>query len=259
MDYGKLIGDAFAYAKDGLLGNVGIWVMLLILMLVPAVPIFCWIFLMLLSLKAMPGLLFLAGSFGVALLLAVLLSAFYSGYQLKILRGETPLPPVTGFNTLFSDGIRYIVIQAIYMIPAIIVFCVFVLPMMLTMWMSVFSNEVPETMGPLFMTMMTGILITIIVSFIMGLFALIGVIRFARTGTFGEAFNFSAILATIGKIGWVTYIIALLIMFIVILIVSFVIGLIPYIGGILGFIINPFIGVFAIRYVCLLYDSAGTA
>ncbi|OPY35931.1 MAG: hypothetical protein A4E35_02207 [Methanoregula sp. PtaU1.Bin051] len=259
MDYGKLIGDSFAYAKDGLLGNVGIWIMLLILTILPVIPIFGWVFVMILSMNAAPGFLFLAGGIGIAIILAIILSAFYTGYMLKILRGETPLPPVVGFGTMFTDGIKYIVIQAIYMIPAIIIFCVTVLPAMLSMWTSVLAGHTRGEFTPAIMSMLGGILITVIVAFIFGLFAIIGVVRFARMGTMGEAFNLSAILAMIKKIGWVSYIIALLIMMIIVLVISIVLGIIPIIGGILQFIINPFIGVFTMRYICMLYDSAGTA
>ncbi len=258
MDYGKLIGDSFAYAKEGLLGNPRTWLMLLVLMVLPVIPILGWVFVMIFTLKAMPGIMFLAGGFGIAILLAVILSAFYSGYTLKILRGEKPLPPVAGFDILFKDGIRYIVIQAIYMIPAIVVFCITVLPVMLTMWMSLLSGQTPGEMSQVYMTMMGGILITIIVSFIISLFAMIGVVRFARTGVFGEAFNFPAILGTIGKIGWGAYIIALLIMMVLVLIVTLVLGVIPFVGGIIQFVVTPFLSVFTMRYVCQLYDSAGT-
>ena len=58
-----------------------------------------------------------------------------------------------------------------------------------------------------------------------------GVIRFARTGSMGEAFNFSAILATIGRIGWLSYIFALIIMIIIIGIVEAICSAIPFIGG----------------------------
>jgi hypothetical protein len=259
MDYGKQLGDSFAYAKEGLLGNPGTWVMLIILTLLPAIPIFCWVIAMIFTLKAMPGLLFLAGGFGIAILFAIILAAFYTGYTLKILRDEKPLPAVTGFGTLFINGIKYIVIETIYMIPAIIVFCVTVLPVMLSMWTSALAGKTPGDMIQIWMSMAGGILVTTIVAFIIGLFAIIGLVRFARTGSIGEAFNFSAILATIRKIGWGTYIVALLIMTVVVLIVSLVLGLIPIVGGIIQFIVNPFIGVFAMRYVCLLYDSAGTA
>jgi hypothetical protein len=253
-----MIGDSFAYAKEGLLGNPGTWVMLLILMVLPVIPVMGWVLMMIFSTQAMPDVMFLAGGFGVALILAVILSAFYTGYTLKILRGEKPLPPVAGFGTLFTDGIRYFVIQFIYMIPAIVVFCVTVLPVMLSMWLTLLSGQTPGEMSQVWMSMMGGILITLIVAFILGLFAIIGMVRFARTGSVGEAFNFSAILTTIGKIGWGGYIVALLIMTVVILIVTVVLGIIPIIGGIVQLIVNPFISVFTMRYICLLYDSAGT-
>ena len=65
-----------------------------------------------------------------------------------------------------------------------------------------------------------GIVILYIVAFIIALFEAIGIIRFARTGSMGEAFNFGAILATIGKIGWLSYIVALILMIVIIGIVE---------------------------------------
>ncbi len=258
MDYGKLIGDAFGYTKDGLFGNVGIWVMLLILTILPAIPIIGWVIAMIFTLAAGAGLMVLAGGLGIALILTILLSAFYLGYMLKILRGEKTLPPVTGFGTLFTDGIRYAVIEIIYMIPALVVFCITVLPVMLT-WMPVLSGQRPPMAGQMIAGMLGGILLMIIVAFVCGLFAIIGVVRYARTGSFGEAFRFSAILETIHRIGWGAYIAALLIVMVIVMGISFILGVIPIIGGIIQLIINPFIGVFTMRYICLLYDSAGTA
>ena len=37
-----------------------------------------------------------------------------------------------------------------------------------------------------------------------------------------------------------------------------ILGIIPYIGGLLYLIISPFIGIFIMRYVYLHYDSART-
>jgi len=75
----------------------------------------------------------------------------------------------------------------------------------------------------------------------------------------GEAFNFGEIFATIGKIGWGTYILALIILVVIFAIIYVVLGLIPIVGAIIEFIIGPFLMVFAARYICQLYDSAGTA
>jgi len=99
-----------------------------------------------------------------------------------------------------------------------------------------------------------------IVAIITMLLSLIGAIRFARTGSMGEAFNFGAILETIGKIGWGTYIVAL----IVLIIVQFVIGIvlsiiamIPVLGAIIQFVLFAPLVIFEYRYICQIYDAAG--
>jgi hypothetical protein len=123
--------------------------------------------------------------------------------------------------------------------------------------------------------MLIGLIIFIILAIAIGLIAIFGGIRFARTDSFGEAFNISAIMAHIGSIGWLDYIIALIIMWIVLVvavmifiiamgIVSFILALIPLVGWLLALIliavvavlIGPFVGVFEARYLTLIYDSA---
>jgi hypothetical protein len=104
-------------------------------------------------------------------------------------------------------------------------------------------------------------------------------IRFARTGIFAEAFNFNGILGTIGRIGWLGYIVALFLVSIVvsipilILIIGFIIvgGISLFLlknAGVLVFlallalmillilILSPLIGVFQARYMTRVYDSA---
>jgi hypothetical protein len=112
-----------------------------------------------------------------------------------------------------------------------------------------------EDVLPIIGGVVIGIIIALIVGFIIGLFAVIGLVRFARTGRMGEAFNFGAITATIGRIGWGHYILSLVVVVVLIVIVEIVLGVIPYIGGILQLIISPFITVFYSRYLSLLYDS----
>ena len=51
-----------------------------------------------------------------------------------------------------------------------------------------------------------------------------GAVRFARTDSFGEAFNFSAILAHIGRIGWGPYIVALIVLMVVIGVINAVLS-----------------------------------
>jgi hypothetical protein len=71
----------------------------------------------------------------------------------------------------------------------------------------------------------------------------------------GEAFNFNEILSRIGKIGWGSYFIALLIMVIVIVVVEMIIALIPLVGWLINLILLPAYGIFATRYITQIYDS----
>jgi len=108
-------------------------------------------------------------------------------------------------------------------------------------------------------TFMLGLLVFIILAIIIGIISSIGIIRFARTGSMGEAFNFGAITATIGKIGWINYIIALIIMGIIICIIELICSLIPFIGTFILFIVLPFITIWEARYLCMIYESAESA
>jgi hypothetical protein len=257
MEYGTLVKDSFAYAKEGLAGNLVTWILLIILTLVPAIPVVLIMVIITFSMSGTPDYPLLAGSFAIGLVAAILLSAWYEGFMLKVLRGERPLPAVSGYGTLFSDGIRYIVIEIIYSIPVILVLLVTVVPVLITLMPHMQTENVAALIA-VAKSLLPGIIASAVVAFIIGLIAVVGIVRFARSGSVSEAFNFSVILGTIRKIGWGKYIITLLMMVILVLVVTMILAVIPVIGSILQIIIGPFIGVFAMRYICLLYDSAGT-
>ncbi|NYT17511.1 MAG: DUF4013 domain-containing protein [Methanomicrobiales archaeon] len=258
MDFGKLIGDSFEYTKDGLLGNLATWILLIVLGLLPAIPFILGVLFLIPSLMAgtIPDITTIGVVFIVALIVAIALGAFYMGYMVKIFRGETPLPAVTGFGALFTDGIKYTVIQIVYAIPVLIILAV---TLGAAFMAAMSAGPTIDALLPLIGGVILGILVALIVAFIIGLFAIIGVVRFARTGSIGEAFNFSAIVATIGKIGWGSYILALIIVIAIIVIVQVILGMIPYIGGIIQLIISPFITIFFTRYITLLYESSEQA
>lgn len=216
MDYGNMVGEAFGYAKEGLVGKWMKWILLLIATILLTLPLM--------------------------------------GYSLKILRGEKPSPEVEGWGTLFIDGIKYVIIALIYAIPVFIILAVAMAPV-LAAAMTGDSNAVMAGLGGFLL----GLVLLVIVAIIIGLFEFIGIVRFARTGSMGEAFNFSAILATIGKIGWVNYILALIIMGIILVIIETICSLIPVVGMLLLFILMPFLTIFQARYTCMVYDSAGSA
>lgn len=257
MDYGKLLDDSFAYTKEGLAGNPRTWIMLLVLSLVPGVVFTGSIILAAFSLEAEPDTLYFASFFCMGIILTLLLSSFSTGFMVKILRGDNPLPSVAGFPALFADGIRCILIGIVYMVPAIIIFLITVVPALPAFFMLVLGNEDPETIR-LLQDLIRGVLLTMIAGFIAGLFAIIGIVRFSRTGTVGEAFNMSAIRATIHAITWKAYLAALLLLLAIHMAVGIGLSLILIAGPILQFILGPFIAVFSMRYICLLCNSAGT-
>jgi len=187
------------------------------------------------------------------------------GYIMSVYRGTNPAPGVENWAKLLVDGILLCIVGIIYAIPVIVLEFL--------------------TVGATFATTMTtnpaaamtgmagaGILaiILIIVAILIAIFSPIGIIRFARTGSFGEAFNFREIAATIKKIGWLTYILALIVVAIVVgipalILWAIVLGLVIalpligiVIGGILLLIVLPLLAVFEARYLTQVYESAGT-
>ena len=219
MDYGSMVGESFEYAKEAVVGKWNQWIMLIIATIILGIPL--------------------------------------AGYSLKVLRGDRPAPEVNDWGTLFIDGIKLIIIMLIYMIPAMIVLFVVVGASALASMSSNPSAAMAAVGGILF-----GLLLFFVVALITAIFAIIVEVRFARTGNMGEAFNFSEILGTIGKIGWGPYIIALVVLFVVQMIIAIIVSIImmiPYLGFIIYICLIAPIMLFQTRYICQLYDSAGSA
>lgn len=107
--------------------------------------------------------------------------------------------------------------------------------------------------------MLFGFIVLAIIGILTMIFSTIGIIRFARTGSMGEAFNFKEILATIAKIGWVSYILALVVLMVVIEIIISILGMIPVLGIIINIVLIAPVMLFEARYLCQVYDAAGTA
>jgi hypothetical protein len=195
-----------------------------------------------------------------------------NGYVMRIYRGADPAPEVEEWGTLFVDGLKLIVVGLIYAIPVMIVWAFVYGGMMLTVIQG--NTAAMEDWSPNFGLMGLMYLIEILIGIIMPVAA----IRFARTASFSEAFNVGAILETIKKIGWINYIIALVLIAIVIAIpVCIIIFGMILIGGVSMFILGgnnvtlfgfiaaailiiltlaPLLTVFQARFMTRVYDSA---
>ena len=223
MVIGKIIDGSYFYAKDGLLGKWDKWVLLIIS---------CIIF------------------------------PLFMGYTMRIYRGENPAPALDDWGGMFIDGIKLLVVGVIYALPVLFLEFVLLGSATIAMVSSVRTSAGPSFIDPgavigLLLAILFGAMIVVIALIIIGLIAATASVRFARTNRFSEAFNFGAIFAHIGKIGVMTYIIALIMMSIIIGIVKVVCLIVPYIGIGLLIILSPILGVFAARYLALLYESAG--
>ncbi|MHB8164308.1 MAG: DUF4013 domain-containing protein [Methanoregula sp.] len=197
-----------------------------------------------------------------------------NGYVMRIYRGTYAAPEVDRWGPLFVDGIKLIIVGFIYAIP------------MMILWAFIYGGimfaglQGNTAMMQNWSPNLGLLLVLYLVEIIIGIIMPVAAIRFARTGSFSEAFNFSAILATIKQIGWLNYIIALILIALVIGIPIFIIifafiligGISTYmLGGgmvaLFGFIaaailvllvLMPLFGVFQARYMTKVYDSAVT-
>ena len=241
MDLGSMLDDSFVYAKDGVWDQWTRWLVLILSMII--VPLIL-------------------------------------GYIVRIYRGERPAPEPGQWGTLFIDGLKLLIVQIIYLAPVILLLILAFIPLISTLITSgVFSPEFssmtdsqseqwldrhPELIPELLLAggiMVLLFIVAVIVAIVLSLFSFLGVVRFARTQHISEAFNFGALLAHIGRIGWIDYIIALITITVTGFIFSMILNffsLIPVIGTIFGLFIMvilyvPFL-LFSARFSALVYD-----
>jgi len=221
MGISQMIGDSFGYAKDGLAGKWGKWILLIIS---------CIIF------------------------------PLIMGYVMRIYRGVTPSPELDNWGGMFIDGIKLFIVELIYAIPVIIIGVVLLFSTIMAVAAAMATPPInPNAVLGLILADIFVFIIFALVLIIIGIINATAVVRFARTDSFGEAFNFGAIFSHIGRIGLVSYILALIAMGIVVGIIELVCELIPIIGIIILVIIMPLLVMFQARYLSLLYDRAGPA
>jgi hypothetical protein len=228
MGISEMISKSLDYAKEGVWGKWGKWIVLIVISIINGI------------------------TFG--------LIPLFTGYIVRVWSGADPAPEVDEWGKLFVDGWKVNIITLVYFIIPFIIFLVLagfsMIPILIGGAMD------PNSMGAGVAATLAGVfaslVIVLIIAFILALFYVIGVIRFAKTGEMGEAFNFKAILSHIGSIGWIQYILSLIVLVIVLFVIGLVLGLIQVIP-ILGFIIILFVGpvveIFSAKYVALLYES----
>ena len=182
------------------------------------------------------------------------------------------------WGSLFVDGFKLLVIGLIYSLPVIILS---IIPYLIVPGgMAGMHPQVGQVVqqGPGEMEKTFGLILLLMVlqlvyDIVLAIFMPVAAIRFARTGSFSEAFNFGAITATIKKIGWLSHILAVILVAIVIGIPVGILAVVVLLAGlalghflyalvllvILVLIIAPLLVAFQARYMTQVYDHAEPA
>ena len=192
----------------------------------------------------------------ILLAISTIIFPLIMGYMVRIYSGMKPAPEPGNWVDMFIDGLKLWIIGIIYAIPVFIIMAIFFVP-------AAMMSDPLAVLGMLGI----GLIITLIVAIIISLVTAIGMIRFAQKESMGQAFAFGAIIEHIGKIGWGSYIIALIILWIagivfgvIVSVITTVFGMIPFLGGpLVGLImlfLYPVWFIFVARYMTLVYESA---
>lgn len=182
---------------------------------------------------------------------------------MDIFRGNPHPQECNDWVRRFIDGLKYLFAGLIYSIPIIIVLILTFFPVFMELIRQVTSKSHTiqfDTFIPYVMPVIGGIIVAIILWIIITLICTIGIIRMARMNRFVEAFNIREIIRTIQKIGWSTYLVALVIIYVISLIIGFGINLVmeaPFIGFIIALFLWPLLTIFESRYFTLLYEESG--
>jgi hypothetical protein len=186
--------------------------------------------------------------------IGIVCSFLFSGYTVRLLRGGDTPPEFDNWATLALDGIKMEVILLAWMAPVVT----------LLLLHSMFFYGWPRTTGlpgfspGLFLLNPVLLIIEFAIFVIAFLYVIIGIIRFARTGSLREGFAISAIGSDIGRIGWGNYIVALVILAVIAFVFSIatrLLSFIPYAGPILPACLDPLLEVFRCRFISRVYGS----
>lgn len=183
------------------------------------------------------------------------------GYAARIV-SETPAsgepPRLADYLGLWIWGLKVLAACLIYMIIPMAILAIGALA---TLGMFVHRMIWPGRFGwvawPMVGFAAIAFLIGIAAAFLMAIVATMGIAHMIRTGRFAKAFAFNEIIGIIGRVGWGSYLLWLVVMFAIALIFS-AIGSIPWVGWLISLILMPPFLAFASRSVGLVYASGAS-
>lgn len=207
---------------------------------------------------------------GLLALACIFLIPFYQGYLSRSMKNRE-VQKVTNFWGLFFSGWKVNALILYYVLPLIVIFILYaVLFTYLTGALDVLLSGNVSGLASLidYASLAVYLGLEFVTAIFLGLFACIGFVHLARTGSFKESVNMGGIAEIIKRIGWYDYLLGIVIMTIILLsVIVFFLGM----AGILGyttaanltcfclalFVLIP-TGVFLCRYLANIYDAAFT-
>ena len=199
MNLGDNLTNSFNYAKQ-LFDDVGRLIILMILAVIPIVNF---------------------------------IVAGYLGNVLKQPKGEKQLPPLEKYTDLWIQGLKIILAAIIFMIVPLVLAGAALITLILSV------TGLAGIIGP------TGIgaaiavplaYLGLAIAFFIGLILAMTIVHMLKKDDFGKVFAINDALAIIGKIGWIDYIVWMIVLFIISGVVTVVFFNIPVVGWILEFI-----------------------
>jgi len=256
MDIGIVLSDSFAYAQEALVGKWARWAIFILLALPVSLIQFVFDPKKIMTGTSINWAAIPWGQIALLVIAGVLLSFFISGYSVRIYRGVKPAPEFNDWAGLFVDGIKLAIVWLLWILPLLIVLVAGALFALVMFVSSSATSSTPNIAILLFVILI--LLLEFVLLIIVLFFGILGAVRFARTGSIREGIRVSAILNTIRTMGWMSYILALVVAAVVCIIYAVITGalsVIPYIGWMLVLIVAPFFTIFIARYFTLVYDQ----
>jgi hypothetical protein len=242
MDVDRYVTESAAFTRDALIGRPSL---LTILILLAAPP------LLLVPLLASRGVydgtvihwaLVPWHEAGVLVAAALFCGLVLAGYLVRLLEGD-PAPPAFGrLSRLLLDGLKSCTIPLVWAVVPVILAC--------TEFLLVAAGYLSGTPGRVLVLLLA--LLELLVVLYALQYAVIGLVRFARTGRVREAFALGSIRQTYGRIGWVNYYVGLGVLLVVPLTATPLLHLlltIPVLGIPLALAVVPFLLVFSARFL----------
>lgn len=179
------------------------------------------------------------------------------GYLLEVMKGVHPVPDPKRSIEELVKGIFVTITGFVYLIIPVLI-GTFVLHRTDSHQPATIPGNPAYTLIAEITNHVPGLISFVIAFYFIGLFAIPGIVRYARTARLGDVFGFSETIALVRRIGWSEFLLGVLILdlvYLVIFVISCIIAFIPFIGWLLRCLPSLYGLLFVARFASLLYDA----